>query len=271
MAVTATRSLPEWYRRAAKAGLIAKGIVYCLSGIIALLAALNVGNNNGSEAGKKGVFGWIEHQPFGKWMVLALGAGLVCYTLWRWIQAFKDTEHKGHDGSGLSKRAAYLSSGFGYAGVAFYAFKTFAGAGGGGDQQKTVAAKLLHQPFGEWLLGGVAIGMAAVGVYQLYRAVSGKYKKHVRDALHRDAGGWVSKLGIAGYTARGVVWLIIGWFFARAAMNKRASEAGGTDDVFSWLEQGPWGMLLLSTVAVGLLCYGLFTFVRAKYQPIHFR
>jgi uncharacterized membrane protein YidH (DUF202 family) len=259
----------RWYSTAAKIGLSAKGVVYCISGIIALAAALHIGNNSAKDAGKKGVFSFIENQPLGKWLLLAVAAGLICYIAWRWIQAFKDTENKGTDKKGLSKRFTYFFSGFIYSGVALYAIQSFLGTNNKNeDSRESLAAKLLEQPLGQWLAGIAGLIMIGVGIYQFYRAISGKYKKYVREALHDDAAPWIITAGIAGYSARGIVWMIIGWLFMKAALHTNSKEAGGSEKAFDWLQNSSYGGLLLGIVGAGLICYGVFMFLRAKYQHI---
>lgn len=268
--LTSTHSV--WYERAAKFGLVIKGLVYCLSGAIALMASLHLGNNEAKDAGTVGVFSFIEDKPFGKWLLLVVAIGLACYTLWRWLQAFKDTEHKGNDKKGLGKRAAYFISGLTYAGVALYAFNAFNGsASGDSNAQQSWAAKLLSQPFGQWLAGLAAAIIIGIGLFQVYRAASGKYKKYVTKAIHSEAHKWVATAGVAGYSARGIVWLIIGWMFLKAALSANPGEAGGNEAAFGWLQNTTYGSLLLALVAAGLVCYGLFTMLRAKYQHIHTR
>jgi hypothetical protein len=259
----------QWYKKAARAGLIAKGIVYCLCGSIALLASLKVGNNSPADAGKQDIFAFIRHQPFGKWLVLSLAIGLTCYTIWRWIQAFKDTEHKGKDKKGIAKRFTYFNSGLMYAGVAVYSYKVFLGTFTESDKSKKEVGTLLQFPFGEWLVIIIALIFIASGCYQVYRAFSGKYKKYVRSALHKDTAPWITTVGVAGYIARGIVWLIIGWLFIKAAIHSNAKEAGNSDDAFKWLYDSSYGPILLALVAAGLICYGVFMFLRAKYQVIH--
>lgn len=263
------QSPAKWTRVAARLGLSAKGVVYCLSGLIALMAALNLGSKSADDAGKEGVFSFIEDQPFGKWLMLAVGLGLICYTAWRWIQAFKDTEHKGSDKGGFGKRFGYFFSGLVYAGLGVYAINRFLGAGKSGGGNEGWLSKLLQQPFGQWLVGIVAAITIGVGLYQIYRAFSGKYKKYVSRGLHHGAAGWISKVGVVGYTARGIVWLILGWLFIKAALQANSKEANGSEAAFSWLQEGSYGSTLLAAIALGLICYGVFMFLRAKYQEIH--
>lgn len=259
----------QWYKKAARFGLVAKGVVYCLSGMIALLASMNIGGKSAEDAGTEGIFGFIRDQPFGKWIVLALAFGLSFYAIWRFVQALKDTEHKGNDKKGIAQRVAYLVSGVGYAGIALYSYKVFIGSYSNGDSNQRSVSKLMEMPFGKWLVIIVALIMIGTGCVQIYRAISGKYKKYVRSALRKEAAPWITTAGIAGYTARGIIWLIIGWLFIKAAIHYDAKKAGSSDAAFKWLSESSYGSFLMGTVAFGLICYGVFMFLRAKYQSIH--
>lgn len=262
-------STKSWYSKAARVGLIAKGSIYCLSGIIALMAATEFGNNKTGDAGKRGVFNFIEDQPFGKWLLLAVAIGMACYTFWRWMQAFKDTEDNGSDKKGLAKRFTYFFSGLVYASLSLYAFREFMGAANSkGDSRQSLVATLLDKPFGAWLVGIIGLSMIGIGVYQLFRAMSGKYKKYVQKGLHNDTAKWIISAGVAGYSARGIVWLIIGWLFIKAALHANPKEVGGSDTAFQWLHDSSYGSVLLAAVALGLICYGIFMLLRAKYQSV---
>jgi len=76
------------------------------------------------------------------------------------------------------------------------------------------------------------------------------------------------RAGKAGYIARGIVWVIIGWLFLKAALNSNPQQAGGTSSAFQFLETSSYGSYLLGAVALGLICYGIFMFMRAKYKAL---
>ena len=236
------------------------------------MAAFEINGNTESGAGKQGVFQFILEQPFGKILLGIVALGLVCYTIWRFIQAFMDSEQKGADAKGIGKRIGYAFSGVIYGGLAFYAAQLVLGngnGGGGGDSRETLASKLLEQPFGQWLVGIVAVGTMAMGLYQIYKAISGKYLKNVRTAsIKSNIKDMLMKAGKVGYIARGIVWGIIGFLFLKAAMNSNAQEAGGSSSAFQFLEQS-YGSILLGAIALGLICYGVFMFVRARYEVIN--
>lgn len=263
---------PRWISNFARFGLTAKGVVYCLVGVIAFMAAFEIGRSSEQEAGKQGAFRFLLEQPYGKILLGLVAIGMLSYSLWRFIQTFKDTEDKGTDAKGIGKRIGYAFSGFVYLALAFYAAKLVLGSGGGsgsGDSRQTLARELLSQPLGQWLLGAVAIGVMATGVYQLYRAFSERYMKKVQASrLKPEWQKTLIRAGKIGYSARGIVWLIIGYMFLQAAMQSDSSEAGGSGKAFQFLESSSYGSYLLGAVALGLICYGVFMFVRAKYETI---
>jgi hypothetical protein len=264
-------SKDKWVEGAARIGLTAKGFVYSLVGILTFAAAFELGGSD-DKGGKTQVLQWIQEQPFGQVLLGLTALGLLSYTVWRFIEAFLDSEDKGNDAKGLAKRVPYFFSGLVYGISTFYAAKLLFGSGGsdeGGDTRQTVAQKLLEQPFGQWLVGIVALGTMAVGVYQIYYSLSDKYRKKVQESkLDKRIKETLVKTGKVGYIARGVVWLIIGYLFLQAALQADSSEAGGSDSAFSFLEN-EYGSLVLGAMALGLLSYGIFMFVRARYQPIH--
>ncbi|MCC9137358.1 DUF1206 domain-containing protein [Pontibacter silvestris] len=262
---------PEWVRNFAKTGLTAKGVVYCLVGVLAFMAAFEINGNSTEEASREGVFRLILQQPFGKALLAIVALGLFCYTIWRFIQGFIDTEHQGHDTKGVGKRIRYIFSGLVYGSLAFLSAKMVLGSGGnsGGSSQQTLASKLLQQPFGQWLVGMVAIGITAIGIYQIYYGLSDKYRKKVRSSgLKSDIENKLIQMGKFGYLARGVVWLVIGYLFLQAALKANPQEAGGNTRAFQFLEDSSYGSFVLGAVALGLICYGIFLFMRAKFQPI---
>lgn len=253
----------------AQAGLSAKGLVYFLMGIFVFMGAFSLGGQSSGETSKTGVLHFIENQPGGKIILGVVALGLVCYTIWRFIQAIADTNDKGSDAKGLARRARYIFSGIAYASFAFLAIKMVFSAGSsssGSNSNQTMAQELLSKPFGQVLAGIAALIIIGIGVYQIYYGLSEKYKKHVDKAGNTDHKQLLLAAGKIGYVARGVVWLIIGWLFGKAALEANAAEAGGSTEAFQWLADASYGSYLLGAVGLGLCCYGLFSFIRAKFE-----
>lgn len=264
---------PKWIENFARVGLTAKGVVYCLVGILAFMAAFELGKNSTQSAGKQGVFQFIQEQPYGKWLLAIVALGLFCYSIWRFIQGIKDTENKGDDAKGIAVRMRYIFSGLVYGALAYLAANMVlgnsSGNGGGSNSRETLASELLQQPFGQWLVGILAVIIMITGFYQIYYGLSDKYKKNVHGAgMKHEIEEKMVRMGKIGYVARGVVWLVIGYLFLKAALQSDAQEAGGSGDAFQFLESSSYGSYLLGAVAIGLIFYGIFMFMRARYQPI---
>lgn len=262
--ITAGIEHKPWVPKIARIGLIAKGIVYVILGALAFMAAFEIGGQSNQDTNKAGVFNSIKDFPGGIILLVLLAAGLVCYSIWRMIQTFS-----GHDPDvKLSKRVRYFFSGVIYlllAGTAVQMIVSHEQENGDGNQH--LVARMLDHPAGEWIIGTVALMFAAVGIYQIYYAVSEKYKKHV-EQLNGNSNGASAllKAGKVGYISRGIVWLLLAYLFLMAALHSNSSEAGGTSKAFQSLESSSYGSYLLGALGLGLVAYGVFNFIRAKYQ-----
>jgi hypothetical protein len=251
----------------ARAGLISKGTVYCLLGLLTFMAAFRINGTSEGAADKNGVFDFVQDFSGGQIILGLIAIGLLCYCVWRGIQTFSDSEHKGDNAKGLATRACYLLSGLAYGSMALHIMRIlFANAGDQGDQQQDLAAKLLSKPYGEWLVGIGAAILLGIGVYQIYYGLSEKYRKHVEAAGSSRNRDLLLGAGKTGYVARGVVWLLLAWLFFKAAINSDAGEAGGTSKAFAFLHGTTYGTILLGAVGIGLICYGAFNFIRARYE-----
>jgi hypothetical protein len=140
------------------------------------------------------------------------------------------------------------------------------GSGSSGKGEETFTAKLMNLPAGQVLVAAVGIAIIGFGVYQLYRAwTEGFADKLDGEGRSGKSGTAYVAFGKAGYTARGVAFAIVGGLFVYAAVTHDAKKSGGLDQaLFEVLDQ-PFGPILLTLVAAGLVCFGLFTFAQARH------
>ena len=125
----------------------------------------------------------------------------------------------------------------------------------------------LNHSFGQLVIGLAALVLAGVGIYQIYYGLSEKYRKHVQQLnLHSSRSSLLLRAGKAGYISRGIVWLIIAYLLLRAALHNNSSEAGDTGKAFEFIESSAFGSYLLGALGVGLIAYGVFNFIRARYE-----
>jgi hypothetical protein len=256
----------KWTERFARFGIISKGVVYCLIGVLTTMAAL--GLRGGDKASKNDAFKTIYDQPFGKILLIIVAIGLFGYVTWRFFQSVYDIDSKGNDTKAKFVRIGYGVSALLYLVIAIYAMKlALAGPGGNEDgSQQFVVAKILNYPAGEWIIGIAGLLTIGNGIRQIYKAISGNFMKNIQ-LIHSRHSDFYKKSGVAGYISRGIVLLIIGYFFLRAALHHNANEAIGTKEAFSFLEN-TFGTVLMGIVALGLVGYGVFMFVKGRYQKI---
>jgi hypothetical protein len=255
-----------WVESLARVGYAAKAILYVTVGYLASQAALGTG---GRVTDTRGALKVVHDASFGRVLLFVVGAGLLGYALWRIVEAVVDPERRGTGWKGLAVRAGFLVRGLAHGALAFTAFR-FAlheRTGGGGNQARHWTARAFDLPAGELLVGLAAAYVAGYGVYQFYRAWSPKMERHLQlGELPQDFRRWVLGVSRFGIAARGVVFCLIGLFLMRAALQHDAAEAGGIRESLRTLAGlGRWPFIL---VAFGLVAYGVYEMVNARYRRI---
>lgn len=256
-----------WMERFARLGFAAKGIVYALVGLLAAQAAFGIG---GKKTDTEGALRTIVTQPFGQVLLSLVAIGLLGYALWRLVEAVADPDHKGNDVKGLLQRCSYAGNGLIYVGLALTAVRIAVGtADRSSHASQDWTARLLAQPFGQWLVGTVGALFIGLGFYQFYEAYKAKFRQQLK--LHEMSQAeqtWTTRLGRLGLAARGVVFVVIGFFFIRAAQQSDSKHVQGLGGALESLAQQPYGAWILGIVAIGLIAYGLYYIVQARYRQI---
>lgn len=255
---------PKLVKRLAQIGLAAKGVVYCLLGLLALVAALELGRGT-RDISRKEVFLFIEELFLGKVLLLAVSAGLACYCAWRLLQALTDTEGRGAGIKGIIYRVRYASSGGFYGLLAYVAAKLAVSSGSDSKGiRQAFVTEVLQNPMGQWLVIFGAALIALGGAHFVYKGLSEGYRKKIEEAgLDHKAEETMIKTGKIGYVARGTVWGVFSYLLLRAALNAKKGAAGSA---FHFLESAAHGAYLLGAVALGLICYSVFVLIEARFR-----
>lgn len=263
----AARQASPWIRQLGRLGYAAKGIVYALVGVLAVQAALGRG---GQTTDPQGALGTLTQSPSERALLAMVALGLLGYALWLFVQALLDTENKGSDAKGVAARVGYAGIGVVHLGLALAAARLLLGGGGNqGSEQSTQdwTARLISQPFGRWLVALVGAIVISVGLYQFYQAYTAKFREELKLAeMTPTEETWATRMGRLGYAARGVVFSIIGGFLIVAALQSQPEEARGLGGALQTLSEQPYGPWLLGIVAAGLVAYGIFMLVQARYR-----
>lgn len=248
-----------------RAGLVARGVVYAVVGILALKLALGDG---GKTTNQQGAMKTIAQQPFGKVLLLALAIGLGGYAIWRLTRAA--VGHGREDSDSGFDRVAGLASGIAYAALCATAIAILIGAGGGssGSPKKT-AGGVLDWTGGPELVAIAGGVLAGVGLYQIYKGLT---RKFLETSKTHQMSGAVEKpftaLGVVGHIARGIVFALIGWFLIKAAIDYDPNKAIGLDGALRKLAHASYGPVLLGIVAGGFIMFALYSIADARYRKV---
>jgi hypothetical protein len=250
----------------ARLGHAARGLVYCLVGGLALLAAIGAG---GEAGGSGNALRTLLAQPFGRVLLGLIAIGFLCFSAWRFLEAITDADRHGSEWKGLAIRGGHLIGGIIALGLAASAGGLALGAGGGGGDNSAAqdwTAWLMAQPLGPWLVGLVGLGVVGAGIAFAAKAWRGKVTAHL--TCSRDVARWAVPMGRLGFAARGLVFVLIGGFLVVAALHSRASQARGLGGALDALAAQPFGSVLLGVTAAGLFAFGAFSLVEAVYRRI---
>lgn len=248
---------------AVRTGLVAYGVVHLLIGWLAVQLALG-GHNE--DASAKGAMSELARQPFGAVLVWAVAVGLYLLVAWRVLEAA--VGYREEEGAArVRKRAMAAAKGVLYAALAVTATRVAMGSGGSsGSSSDGLTAKVMDLPGGQWLVaaGGLAI-IGYAGSY-VWRGWTEKFAEHLdAEGTSGRSGSAYLLLGKVGHIAKGAALGLVGGLFVAAGVTHEAGKSGGLDQGLQSLLRQPFGPVMLIAVGVGIGCYGLFCFVRARH------
>jgi hypothetical protein len=258
-----------WLQGLARAGLVAKGVTYCLVATLALKVALGDGGN---VEDRPGALQTVAESTFGRISLAAIAIGLAGYAIWRFTQAALGRTLETGEREGALKRVGLMGRGILYSWLAFICAELVFDAdepSGQGKDEKEITARILDWPAGRWIVAGVGLFVIGSGIWNVYRGLSRQFRDDLKEG--QISGGerpWYIAMGVFGHAARGVVFALAGLFIVRAAWRFDPAEAIGFDGALAKLAQAEYGPLLLGVVAAGLFAYGLFCLVQARYREV---
>jgi hypothetical protein len=259
---------PDAVEAAARAGLIARGVLWALVALLALRVAERGGTQPGQQVSKQGAVATVVRQPLGRALLLALLLGFLAYAAFGAFEAVRGGK-TGHRLAAAGRCVVYLSLAVTTVPVVLHGSQGAdpGGATSGGGGQK--AAQVLGWPGGRFLVGAVALAFLAAAVANVVRAVKGKDEEHWdRSKL---PGRWTTaarSIEAAGAVGHGVAFALVGWFLLRAAWRYDANQPKGLDESLAALVHRPYGRWLVALVALGVACYALASFGQARWRRV---
>jgi len=258
----------DWKDPIGRLGLVGQGVVATIIGLLAIRIAMG---EKDEAATSEGAVAWLAQQPFGKFLLVALTVALFALAVWRFLDALMGDPV---EGSEPKDRIKYAVVGFIYLSLAITTLGiTIAnwtgsgdtdGSGESGDEgSQEAASKLFDWPAGRWLVGIGGVAVIGYAIYNFYKQV---INKKFTERLDADDDSWVVRLGLIGYTAQSLVFVVVGYFFLQAAIAFESKTAKGPSGALIELASEGWGQWLLWVIAIGLFAYGMFCIAEAKYR-----
>lgn len=256
----------RWLKLAMRFGYVVRGVLYGLMGSLALALASGHGSY---PADQRGAVAVLIGNPYAKVVLVALGLGLLAYSLWGFVRAVYDPLHRGDDVPGLAARLGFAWSGFAYASLLLVVVQLLFGADPHGlsvDSVQATVARALVTTAGRWATiaaGGVGV---AAGLGQFVDAWRAPFRRDLkRGEMSREEIATAVWLGRYGMVARGIIFTMTGWFILHAGLREDASLARGFGAAFAALMQGPLGHLVVAGVGVGFIALALHSAASARW------
>jgi hypothetical protein len=257
----------ETARKVVLLGWAAKGVVYVALAYLVLQMAFGQASQDASTTGALRL---IAQEAPGKIVLVLLGVGLLAFAVGRILEV---TTLAGPQIDGKEKAKAVALAVL-YSSLALSAFSIvgLAGSGsggGGGGKEQQGSAFLLGLPGGRWIVGLVGLAVIGYGAKQIMSGVKQEFLGTLETGrMSSGLRSAVEKLGTAAYVTKGAILALLGWFFLQSAVTYDPDEAKGMDAALQEIAGETWGQVVLTLVALGLLCYGAFAFVESRYRRI---
>ena len=237
-------------------GLVSYGVLHL---VVAWIAFQLVIWKRG-DASSEGALSQLGKQPLGDALLWVMAIGLFTLALWQAVEATIGRDQPKRD-SRMRRRLMSAGRAIIYLALGVLAVGVATGSGSSsGNGEETFTAKLMSVPFGQVLVAAVGAVVIGIGIAQIVKGV----KQNFTEDLDRGAPKSVRRLGSVGYCAKGIAFMIIGGLFGWAAVSYDSDKAGGMDAALSTIGEQPFGSVLLTIMAFGIACFGVYCFFWAR-------
>lgn len=246
------------YRHLVTLGLVCYGIIHLMLGWLCIQIAVG----GGGQASTNGALKDLVAKPLGNVLMIVFAIGLFALVIWQLIEAlfgYRDRDKTGRIRKRLSSAGRLIV--YAALGVSALALALGNSSGNSNDSAQTASATLMSAPFGRVLVGVVGLAVVGVGAYHVYKGVSRKFAK---DDLDGGVAEWAKRLGVVGWSVKGVAYGLIGLLFLWAAISYDPEKAGGMDAALKTLQEQPFGQILLVAMGLGFACFGVYCFVWSR-------
>jgi hypothetical protein len=254
----------RWLDRGARVGMLARSVTYVLIAWLALQIALG---HRTREANQNGALHTIAAGTGGKLLLVLLAVGFGLYALWRLTALFFGDAGKKKLRTRLDGLIGFVI----YGGLCVTAVSIAVGAGdrckGSARQTTTLTARVMEHSGGRAavIIAGVAVVVAG-GVLAARGFRKSFLKKLKTDQMSATTERIVTRVGIVGNIARGVIVVLVGVLLIDAGWTAEPRKSRGLDGALQTLAHTTGGPWLLGLVALGFLAFAAYSAAESRYR-----
>jgi hypothetical protein len=249
-------------QRLGRLGLVARGLLYAVVGVL----AFNVARGSSRQADRQGALRAVGGTTVGRWLLVLVAVGFAGYALWRLAEATLRPGDRGVASRLASAARAVLYTGFCVTTLSFVVTQHSENAD---RREQDVTAHVLGWPGGRYVVGAAGLALIAVGVGNAWRALTGHYRKHLKEEeIPRATLRWLKPVAYAGLAARMVAFCLVGAFLVQSAVTYDPRKAHGLDGALRVVARTAYGEPLIVLVGIGLVAFGGWCWVQARYRDV---
>ncbi|MFF5294678.1 DUF1206 domain-containing protein [Paractinoplanes globisporus] len=250
----------------ARAGFVGYGIIHLLFAWIAFQVAFR---GSGHESDQSGALQSLAGNGFGEVLLVLIAIGMVGLAIWQAFEAIIG-ESGPRTKTAIAERVISGVRAILYLWLAWYAVNVLRGAKASmADSQQSKSAGIMAHQGGRWLVGFIGLVVIGVGIGIFVYGARKKFVKHLNtQQMAASVRKSTIRLGMAGYTAKGVAYAIAGVLVVAAAVTSEPDKARGLDAALKTLAGHPWGVWLLALIGLGIAAFGIYCFAQARYRKV---
>jgi len=250
----------------ARGGFVAYGVIHLLFAWLALQIAFG---KSAGESDQSGALQIVARQPAGKFLLVLIIIGMAALAVWQAFEAAigqSGPQTKGR----IAERVVSGCRTILYLYFAWLAYRVVQGAGSSqASSQQQTTAKLMNASGGRALVGVIGLVVVGIGVGLALYGIKKTFERHLKTGQMRPSvRRTVRRLGVAGYTAKGIAYAIVGVLLVSAAVTYDSKKSRGLDGALREIASQSYGPWLLGLVALGIAAFGVYCFFQSRYRKV---
>jgi hypothetical protein len=249
---------------AARLGIGARGVIYVVFAYLAFDVARH--GSAPAQADSTGALAEVGRRAGGTPILVVLAVGLACYAGWRLFDGLSG-------GHAVLRRLGSIAIAVIYIGLLVRALELAAGhptSGGASANPTPDVSRVLRWNHGAEIVGAAGAVLVIAGVGLALWGIFHRYSKNLDlERLSLPRQRVIRLLGALGNFARGFLLVLVGGFLLKTAVTSDPNQAKGVDQALQALVHHSYGAILIAGVALGLFCFGLFSFAEARLRRFH--